>query len=275
MQLQCRHKTLDLNAPKVMGIVNVTPDSFSDGGKRMGVSAVLDHALQLIEDGADILDVGGESTRPGARPITIQEELARVLPVVAGLCGQKVVISVDTRHTEVMQAVLLAGADMINDVQGFEAPGAIETVAKFGAAACIMHMRGNPQSMQQQVTYADVVTEILDYLSERVAMAQTGGIARSALLIDPGIGFGKSTSGNLSLIKQLSRFQDLQLPVLLGVSRKRFLGEVTGRKVDEREWGTVAANLYAYHQGVRVFRVHQVKACRDALAVWQAIEESE
>ena len=274
MQLQCRHKSLDLAAPKIMGIVNVTPDSFSDGGKRMGLSAVLDHALQLAEDGADILDIGGESTRPGAQPVSIQEELDRVLPVVEALCGQKLVISVDTRHAEVMQAVLMAGADMINDVQALEAPGALETVAKYGAAACIMHMRGNPQSMQQQVQYADMMTEILDYLAERVEIAQAAGIAKDRLLIDPGIGFAKSTQGNLSLIKRLVRFQALQLPVLLGTSRKRFLGDVTGRMVAEREWGTVAANLYAYGQGVRVFRVHEVKACRDALAVWQAIEES-
>ena len=279
MLLQCRNKTLDLHFPRVMGILNVTPDSFSDGGKFPGLNAVIDHALTLIEDGADILDIGGESTRPGAQHVSVQEELARVLPVVEALAGvlhdKKTVISVDTRRTEVMQAALQAGADMINDIQALEAPRAAEVVAQSGAAACLMHMRGNPQSMQQQVDYDDVVAEVHMYLQQRLDKALAAGIARQALLVDPGIGFGKSTQGNLSLIKHISQLQALQLPILLGVSRKRFLGNVTGRAVDEREWATIATNLYAYNQGVRIFRVHHVRACRDALVMYRAIEESQ
>ncbi len=272
MRLICRHKSLDLAVPRIMGIVNVTPDSFSDGGKRSSVQAAIDYAYGLIDAGADMIDVGGESTRPGAAPVSDEEEIARVLPVIAGLQGTSCVISVDTRNPRVMHEAIVAGVDMVNDVQALGAPGALDLVAKSGVAVCLMHMRGNPESMQQQLEYGDVVTEVRDFLQQRLELAIGAGVRQDSILLDPGIGFGKSLANNLLLIKHLGMLHHLGAPVLVGVSRKSMLGQLTGRAVTEREAAGIAANLYACQRGARVLRVHDVTACRDALTVWQALE---
>ncbi len=272
MHLICRSKTLDLTLPKIMGIVNVTPDSFSDGGRYTSAQAAIAHALKLVEAGAHIIDVGGESTRPGAQSVSVAEEMARVLPVIAGLQGAPCVVSVDTRNPQVMREAIAVGADMVNDVQALQAPGALPLIAESGVAVCLMHMRGQPQTMQQQLEYGDVVAEVRYFLQQRIEAALGAGIARHCLLLDPGIGFGKSTQGNLLLIKHLDQFHGLGFPVLVGASRKSVLGQLTGRAVHAREAAGIAAHLYALQRGARIFRVHDVASFRDALVVWQAIE---
>ena len=256
-----------------MGIVNVTLDSFSDGGRLHDAQAAIAHALKLREQGADILDVGGESTRPGAVAVSADEEMRRVLPVIESLVHEGCLVSVDTKKTDVMRAALAAGAAMVNDVAALQAPGALEVVAASGAAVCLMHMQGEPQSMQQGPRYADVVGEVKRFLQARVQVCEAAGIKRERLVIDPGFGFGKTLEHNLSLLKHMDQLAELGLPVLAGLSRKSMLGTLTGRAVDEREFAGVAAHLIAVARGARLVRVHNVAAMRDALAVWNAVEE--
>lgn len=258
-----------------MGIVNVTPDSFSDGGCLDNPQAATRHGLQLREEGADILDVGGESTRPGAPPVSVAEEIRRVLPVIEMLAGHGCVVSVDTRKPEVMWAALGAGAVMVNDVMALRAPGALEAVASSGAAVCLMHMHGEPESMQQAPRYADVVEDVKRFLQRRVEVCSEAGISRERLIVDPGFGFGKTLEHNLALLKHLDRLAELGLPVLAGLSRKSMLGRLTGRPVDQREYAGVAAHLVAVARGARLLRVHNVAAMRDALAIWNAVEEQQ
>ena len=258
-----------------MGIVNVTPDSFSDGGRLADAQAAIGHALKLQEEGADILDVGGEYTRPGSAEVPVADELRRVLPVIEALAGRGCVVSVDTKKPEVMRAALSAGAAMVNDVMALGAPGALDAVAASDAAVCLMHMRGDPQSMQQAPAYADVVAEVKQFLAGRVAACEAAGIARERLVIDPGFGFGKALGHNLALLRHLDRLAELGLPVLAGLSRKSMLGVLTGRAVDQREFAGVAAHLAAVARGARLVRVHNVAAMRDALAIWNAVEEQQ
>lgn len=266
---------LSLDRPLVMGIVNLTPDSFSDGGRLGDVRTAIDHALKLSEDGADILDVGGESTRPGAASVPEDEEIRRVLPVIEALVRHGCVVSVDTMKSGVMRAALDAGAAMVNDVMALRAPGALEAVAASDAAVCLMHMQGAPRTMQQAPVYADVVDEIRQFLLERVAACEAAGMSRQRLVIDPGFGFGKTVEHNLALLKHLDRLSGTGLPVLAGLSRKSMLGALTGRAVDEREFAGVAAHLAAVARGARLVRVHNVAAMRDALAIWNAVEEQQ
>jgi len=266
---------LSLARPLVMGIVNVTPDSFSDGGRLGDAQAAIQHALKLQEDGADILDVGGESTRPGAAAVPFDEEVRRVLPVIEALARQGCVVSIDTRKPEVMRIALGAGAAMVNDVMALRAPGALEAVAASDAAVCLMHMQGEPQSMQQAPAYADVVADVKRFLQGRVGACEAAGISRERLVIDPGFGFGKTLQHNLVLLKHLDHLAELGLPVLAGLSRKSMLGMLTGRAVEEREFSGVAAHLAAVARGARLVRVHNVAAMRDALAIWNAVEEQQ
>jgi dihydropteroate synthase len=258
-----------------MGIVNVTPDSFSDGGRWTDAQAAIRHALSLQEEGADILDVGGESTRPGAAAVPAAEEIRRVLPVIEALASRGCVVSVDTMKSEVMRAALDAGAAMVNDVTALRGPGALEAAAASDAAVCLMHMQGEPQTMQQTPDYADVVAEVQHFLQGRVDACETAGIARARLVIDPGFGFGKTLEHNLVLLKHLDRLAGTGLPVLAGLSRKSMLGALTGHAVGEREFAGVAAHLMAVARGARIVRVHNVAAMRDALAIWNAVEEQQ
>lgn len=262
-----------MRPPLLMGIVNVTPDSFSDGGHFLDAGAAIRHAMTLAEAGADLLDVGGESTRPGAAPVSEAEEIRRVLPVVEALVRAGVPVSVDTRKPGVMARVLDAGADMINDVDALRAPGAIPLLARYPAVrVCLMHMQGEPGTMQDAPRYADVVAEVRDFLAARIAACEAGGITRERLLVDPGFGFGKTLAHNLALLRGLTAIVGLGVPVLVGMSRKSMLGQLTGRAAHEREFAGVAAHLAAVTRGARVLRVHDVAAMRDALAVWNAIE---
>ena len=266
------HRLL-LSRPRIVGVVNVTPDSFSDGGQLHDTQAAIAHALKLSEQGADILDVGGESTRPGATTVPVDEEIGRVVPVIEALAREGCLVSVDTNKPEVMRAALAAGAGMVNDVAALRASGAMEAVAASGAAVCLMHMQGDPQSMQQSPRYADVVNEVKQFLRARVQVCEAAGIARERLVIDPGFGFGKTLQHNLALLKHLGELAELDVPILAGLSRKSMLGTLTGRAVDEREFAGVAAHLMAVAQGARLLRVHNVMAMRDALAIWNAVEE--
>jgi dihydropteroate synthase len=262
---------LALDRPLVMGIVNVTPDSFSDGGDYFGFDAALAHARCLIGEGADMLDIGGESTRPGAEPVTEAEELRRVLPLLDALRDSGVPLSVDTRKPAVMRAAIDAGADMINDVLALRAPGAIDAVAASEAGLCLMHMQGDPVTMQQAPEYRDVVAEVREFLRERVAACVAHGIARERLVIDPGFGFGKSVEHNLTLLRHLRAFTNEGVAVLAGLSRKSTLGALTGRSVPaERVHASVAAALVAAERGAAIVRVHDVAATVDALKVWRA-----
>ena len=266
---------LSLARPLIMGIVNTTPDSFSDGGMLTTVQQAIDHGFQLAELGADILDIGGESTRPGAAVVTLEEEQQRVLPVIRALAESGLVVSVDTRKPEVMRAALDAGAVMVNDVMALRAPGALEVLASSRAAVCLMHMQGEPRTMQQTPLYANVVTEVAQFLRERVDVCLAAGIEPDRIVIDPGFGFGKTLEHNLALLKNLARLSVGELPVLVGMSRKFMLGALTGRAIGEREFAGVAAHVLALTQGARLLRVHDVAAMRDALAVWNAVEETE
>lgn len=250
-----------------MGIVNVTPDSFSDGGRFYSSAQALDHALRLIDDGADILDIGGESTRPGAQAVSEQVELDRILPVLEGLCDCGVPISVDTMKPAVMRAALAAGAAMINDVSALQSDGALAAVRDSDCAICLMHMQGEPRHMQDAPQYQDVASEVYAFLAERIAACEAAGIARERLCIDPGFGFGKTLEHNLALLRGLPRLAELA-PVLVGVSRKRMIGEITGRAMEDRLAGSVAAALRAIENGAAIVRVHDVAATVDALKIW-------
>lgn len=269
MPLHCGQFQLDLCRPLVMGIVNVTPDSFSDGGR--GADAALNHALQLLDEGADILDVGGESTRPGAASVSEQEELDRVLPVLEGLRGAPVPLSIDTSKPAVMRAALAAGASMVNDVNAFQADGAFEAVVASDAALCMMHRQGDAQTMQQQPVYEDVVAEVMAFLHGRIKVAKQFGISPGRIVADPGFGFGKTLEHNLTLLRELDTFSCLGVPVLAGLSRKSMIGVLTGRDVDQRVFGSVAAALLAVEHGAHIVRVHDVSGTVDALKVWHAL----
>lgn len=275
MFLNCGKFKLSLARPLLMGVINVTPDSFSDGGLYLSTAAAVAHARQLIAEGADLLDVGGESTRPGAAPVTLEEERCRVLPVLEALADAGVPLSVDTQKPELMRAAVAAGAAMVNDVNGFQAPGALAAVADSNCALCIMHKQGNPQTMQQSPQYADVVVEVRDYLQQRIAAAEQAGIARDRIVVDPGFGFGKTLDHNLDLLRRLDELVALNVPVLAGLSRKSMIGKLTGRDAGDRVAGSVAAALLAVQRGAAIVRVHDVAATRDALAVWQAVRASD
>jgi dihydropteroate synthase len=271
--LDCGGRKLLLDRPRIMGIVNVTPDSFSDGGEHAGVEAALAHALRLVEEGADLLDVGGESTRPGAAPVPVEEELGRVVAVVAAIASRVAVpVSVDTSRPEVMRAAVAAGAGMINDVRALRLDGALEAAAELGVPVCLMHMQGTPQDMQAEPRYDDVVAEVHAFLTQRIFACEMAGIDKKRLLVDPGFGFGKSLEHNLRLLRQLSRFVELGVPVLAGLSRKGMIGTITGRGVDARVHGSVAAALLAAQNGAAIVRVHDVAATADALAVLHAVQ---
>ena len=258
-----------------MGVVNVTPDSFSDGGRYHDPGAAIAHGRRLIAEGADILDIGGESSRPGADPVTEEEELRRVLPVLEGLADCGVPLSVDTVKPAVMGRAIAAGAAMINDIAALQAPGALEAMAASDAAVVLMHMQGEPRTMQAAPIYGDVVADVKEFLAQRVAAAQTAGIALERIVVDPGFGFGKRVEHNLELLRHLDRLAELELPVLVGLSRKSTLGALTGRPVDQRLPASVAAALIAAAKGAKILRVHDVAATRDALAVWTAVQGAE
>ena len=257
----------------IMGVVNVTPDSFSDGGRYMEAQAAIEHGLELEAEGGAILDVGGESTRPGADPVPEAEELRRVIPVIEGLIAQGAGarVSIDTSKAGVAARALQAGATLVNDVTALRGdPDMASVVAAAGAECCLMHMLGDPRTMQDDPHYDDVVGDIKAFLEERMAFAVTAGIAEERILLDPGIGFGKTVEHNLALLRRLGEFLDLGRPVVIGTSRKSFLGRLTGRAPDERVAATVATNVLAYERGARVFRVHDVAPVHDALTVTAA-----
>ena len=271
-QLDCAGRLVKLDRPRVMGIVNVTPDSFSDGGRHDTVEAAVAHGLKLAAEGADLLDVGGESTRPGADPVSLEDELARVVPVIERLAREtSLPISVDTSKPEVMRAAVAAGAGMINDVYALRREGALDAAASLGVPVVLMHMLGEPQGMQDAPHYGDVVGDVHRFLAERLFACEMAGIAKKNLVVDPGFGFGKTLEHNLRLLRQLARLADLGVPVLAGLSRKRSLGEITGRAVDDRVHASVAAAVLAAEYGARLVRVHDVAATVDAMKVWAAV----
>jgi len=255
-----------------MGVVNVTPDSFSDGGAFLDASAAIAQGMRLVDEGADMLDLGAESTRPGAAPVSEADELARLLPVLEGLADVPVPISVDTMKPGVMRAAIEHGAGMINDIVALAAPGAIGTVAASDAAVCLMHMQGEPRTMQLDPTYADVVREVREFLEARIEACVTGGIAADRIVVDPGFGFGKTVEHNLELLRHLDVFARMGAGVLAGWSRKSSLGKITGRPTAERLVPSVAAAMLAAQRGATIIRVHDVAATRDALAVLAAVE---
>ena len=272
--LDCNGRVLRLDRPRVMGIVNVTPDSFSDGGEHATTDAAVAPGLELAGEGADILDVGGESTRPGSDEVPVEEELRRTVPVIERLAKETgLPVSVDTSHPEVMRAAVAAGAGMVNDVYALRRDGALEAAAELGVPVVLMHMLGEPRSMQDDPHYDDVVADVHRFLAERIFAAEMAGIERKRLVVDPGFGFGKNRDHNLALLAQLRRFTELGVPVLAGLSRKRTIGELTGREAPrERIHGSVAAHLVAAQRGAMLVRVHDVAATVDALAVWNAVD---
>ena len=270
--LQCGRFGFSLErTPLVMGILNVTPDSFSDGGRFQSLEFAFSRAEEMITEGVDMIDVGGESSRPGAPALALDEELRRVMPVLYALRDLGKPLSVDTYKPEVMREAILAGVDMINDINGFRAPGALEAVAGSDCALCVMHMQGTPQDMQQQPAYTDVVAEVIAFLRQRVDAMLAAGIERERICIDPGFGFGKTVEHNYALLRNIDRIkQELRLPVLAGVSRKSMIGAVTGKPVEHRLAGNLAGALAAIAHGARIVRVHDVVETVDAVKVWQA-----
>jgi dihydropteroate synthase len=269
--LQCGAFALALDRPRVMGILNVTADSFSDGGRFLAEARAIEHGLALASCGADLVDVGGESTRPGAEPVPLEVELSRVLPVVRALAREGVAVSVDTMKPEVMRQAIDAGCAMVNDVNGFRADGAIAAVATSGVGLCAMHMRGTPATMQSDPHYDDVVGEVGAFLLERARALEAAGVARGRIALDPGFGFGKAFAHNATLLAGLGRLAALGYPVVAGLSRKRMIGEITGRPVEDRVAGSIAAALLAVQNGAQIVRVHDVKETVDALKVWSAL----
>lgn len=268
----CGKYQLDLAHPRVMGIVNVTPDSFSDGGRYASTEKAVAHALQLVADGAHILDIGGESTRPNATPVGLEEELERVIPVIERLAREvDVPLSIDTYKPQVMSAAVKAGATIINDIRGLQEPGAVEAAAEGDAGICIMHMQGTPQTMQQDPVYQDVVQEVKAFLDERFQACLAAGIAAERIVLDPGFGFGKRTVHNLALLNGLPDILALGRPLLVGLSRKSVLGQIVGSDVDQRLHASLAASVISVMKGGRIVRVHDVKATVDALKVVDAV----
>lgn len=270
--LQCGRFGFDLaQRPLVMGILNVTPDSFSDGGRYQSLEFAMERAEQMIKDGVDIIDIGGESTRPGSPSVPVHEELARVMPAIFALRELGYALSIDTCKPEVMREAIIAGADMINDINAFRAPGAIEAVADSDCGLCIMHMQGTPQDMQAQPVYQDVVGEVIAFLRERIEALEAAGVARERVTIDPGFGFGKTVEHNVALLRSINRMEsELGLPVLAGLSRKSMIGALTGRPVEQRLAGSLGGALAAVAQGARIVRVHDVAETVDAIRVWNA-----
>jgi dihydropteroate synthase len=275
LKLVCRDTVLDLAEPVVMGILNVTPDSFSDGGRHASIDAAVEWGLAMAAEGAAIIDVGGESTRPGAAPVDLPDEIARVVPVIERLASRAgVPISVDTTKPEVMRAAVAAGACLINDVRALQAPGALAAAAESGAAVCLMHMRGEPRTMQADPQYESVLTDVRDFLRGRIAACEAAGIPRERICVDPGIGFGKRPEHNLALLAALDRLADPGIPVLVGVSRKSLLGMITGRPTGERLAGSVALAALSVMRGAAIIRAHDVAATVDAVKVASALRRA-
>lgn len=266
---------VSLSRPRIMGIVNVTPDSFSDGGQHFDATRAIEHGLRLAAEGADILDIGGESTRPGAAEVDVEEELARVLPVIRGLRGTGLPLSVDTSKPEVMRAALDAGAAIVNDVRALLVPGAIEVVQASDCGVVLMHMQGAPRSMQADPRYDNVVAEVRAFLMSRAAACEAAGIARARIVLDPGYGFGKTLEHNLALLAGQGHLAASGYPLLAGLSRKSMLGAITGRPARERAVASAAAALIAVQRGASIVRVHDVAATVDAIKIWQAIREAD
>lgn len=272
MIFNCGNYQLNLNRPHVMGIVNVTPDSFSDGGNFNATDLAVEHALQMIEDGADILDIGGESTRPGAIPVSLDEELRRIIPVIEALSKVSTVpISIDTYKPAVMRQAIAAGADIVNDIRALQEVSALDIVAKSHVGVCLMHMQGNPQTMQQAPNYVDVVVEVKQFLAARLNVALSYGIDKSRILLDPGFGFGKTRAHNISLIKHLNQLADIGQPLLVGLSRKAVLGAIAGGDEQQKLHAGIAASVISAMKGASILRVHDVSATVDALKVVAAI----
>jgi dihydropteroate synthase len=267
---------LSLDRPRIFGIINVTPDSFSDGGETFDVERAIRRGKKMIEDGADVLDVGGESTRPGANPVTVEEEISRIEPIVRALASMGAVISIDTRRAEVMAAAIEAGAKIVNDVTALTGdPDSIELISRSGQSVIVMHMQGEPSTMQDNPHYDDPAVEVLDFLKNRIMACKDAGISYGRIAVDPGIGFGKTLGHNLDILKRLEIYRDLGCPVMLGASRKSFISMISlGQAPKDRIPGSLAAVLYAWASGVRLFRVHDVAETRQALDVWQSIEKN-
>ncbi|MHA6203698.1 dihydropteroate synthase [Dyella soli] len=275
--LDCHGRPLRLDRPRVVGILNVTPDSFSDGGSHAGAEQAVAHGLRMLDEGADMIDVGGESTRPGADEVSVEEELRRVVPVIEQLAARtSAPIAIDTSKPEVMRAAVAAGAGMVNDVFALRREGAMDAVAELGVPVCLMHMQGEPRSMQAAPHYDDVVGDVHRFLTDRLFACELAGIDRRKVMVDPGFGFGKALEHNLALLRALERFASLGSGLYVGLSRKSMIGTITGREVAaERAVGSVAAALIAVQRGARMVRVHDVAATVDALAVWRAVAEGD
>jgi dihydropteroate synthase len=275
--LDCNGRSLKLDRPRVIGILNVTPDSFSDGGHYASLDDAVAHALRMVEEGADMLDIGGESTRPGSDDVPVEEELRRIVPVLEQLAARtSVPLAIDTSKPEVMRAAVAAGAGMINDVYALRRDGALDAAAELGVPVCLMHMLGEPRSMQDDPHYDDVVGEVHRFLTDRLFACELAGIDRRNVMVDPGFGFGKNLEHNLALLRALERFANLGSGVYVGMSRKSMIGAMTGRQVPaERAVGSVAAAVIAVQRGARMVRVHDVAATVDALAVWHAVQDGD
>jgi len=270
--LICGNKTLDLTHPQVMGILNVTPDSFSDGGRFNRIDQAIEQALLMEKDGAAIVDVGGESTRPGAEAVSLQVELDRTIPVIEAIAKRSgIIISIDTQKPEVMKEAVLAGASMVNDVNALRSSNALTVVSGLGVPICLMHMQGSPERMQDKPEYGNVVDEVVGFLNERVVACEEAGIANNQIIIDPGFGFGKKIDDNLSLLKNLKQFEVLLLPVLVGISNKSMLGQITGREIKERTAASLATAVLAVERGANILRVHDVGQTVDVLKITKAV----
>lgn len=270
--LDCGGRKLDLSRTVIIGILNVTPDSFSDGGIFLARDAAVAHARVMVEEGADIIDIGGESTRPGAQAVSVQQELDRVIPVIEALArAVPVPISIDTSKPEVMRAAVAAGAGFINDVRALREPGAVEAASRLNVPVCLMHMQGEPRSMQQHPVYADVAAEVRNFLNERIDACVTAGIPRQRIVIDPGFGFGKTVEHNLELLRRLDKLRVLGVPILAGLSRKSMIGALFGSPVTERLHASVALALIAVQNGATMLRVHDVRATREAIRMFEAV----
>jgi len=277
VELVCRDRTLDLSRTHVMGVLNVTPDSFSDGGAYFALEAAVEHARAMAAEGASIIDIGGESTRPGADSVSVDEELARVVPVIEELRAADVdaVISVDTSKAAVMRAAVAAGAGLINDVRALREPGALQAAAELNVPVCLMHMQGDPRTMQTNPRYGDVIADVAAFLSQRVAACIDAGIGRDRLLLDPGLGFGKTLEHNLTLLKHLDAFSRLRLPLVVGLSRKRLIGAILNADVGDRLYGSIAGAVIAAGNGARIIRAHDVRATVDAVRICDAVYGAE
>ena len=273
--LQCGQLQLDLSQPHVMGILNVTPDSFSDGGKYNQLDQAIEHALSMIEQGATIIDIGGESTRPGASEVAIEEEIRRVVPVVEALSHHNIILSIDTSQPEVIRAAKAAGAHIWNDVRALTRPNALKTAAELDIPVVIMHMRGEPTTMNQLDQYSDVTLDVMQELQQRIDDALAAGIQQHNIIIDPGFGFAKNAQQNLKLLKEFWKLNELGYPILSGLSRKRFIGEaLKGAAADQRAVGSVTGHLLSIQQGASIVRAHDVKAMHDTILVWQAMQQA-